>query len=251
MTVEAAIAASRRIVGFTGAGISTDSGIPDYRSAGGLWERFTPVYFNEFLQSEEKRLLYWRRKIELWPSVRDANPNSGHEFFVRLLREKKLSGVITQNIDGLHEKSGLPADLIVNLHGTALEVICLTCGAVTPSQDLHGSIDLEQGAPVCDECGGLLKPNTISFGQNLDPAALNRAYALTDSCDLLIAMGSTLVVYPASEIPARAKRRGAKLAIVTLSETPHDAIADFVVNEPIADFVRRCGSYLIERQTSL
>jgi NAD-dependent deacetylase len=241
-TLQQMIGEAKRIVGITGAGVSTDSGIPDYRSKGGIWERFRPVYFEEFLASEEKRLLYWQRKWELWPAVAAARPGPGHKLFARLYREGRLHGLITQNIDGLHEKSGLPPETIVNLHGTAIRTTCLSCGDVLDSAAVYESYDLADGPPRCRKCGGLLKPATVSFGQNLDPHELSRAGELARSCDLMIAMGSTLVVYPAASFPAEAKQQGAKLAVVTLSETPLDGIADVVINRPIGDVVQALAS---------
>lgn len=228
---------AERIVGFTGAGVSTDSGIPDYRSQGGIWDRFRPVYFDEFREDEEKRLLYWRRKFEMWPAIENAEPGPGHRFFADLYRKGKLSGLITQNIDGLHEKSGLPPEIIVNLHGTAIRTACLDCGAKIDSAEVYENYDLADGAPTCRNCGGLLKPATISFGQSLDPRELEHAESLSRSCDLMIAMGSTLVVYPAATFPALAKNSGAKLIIVTLSETPLDGDADLAIHRPIGDVV--------------
>lgn len=236
------IETSDAICGFTGAGISTESGISDYRSKGGLWDRFQPVYYREFLSDPEKRKLYWQRKIEMWPSIRDGKPNSGHLFFKRLYDRGKLIGLITQNIDGLHEKSGLPRDCIVTLHGTNLDTRCLSCGAVYPSEEIFADLDADVletvGPPVCEKCGGLLKPDTISFGQDLRPESIRKAEDLSLSCDCMICFGSTLVVYPAAGFPEKAKRKGAKLVIVTLSETPLDNAADLVIREKIGDVVK-------------
>lgn len=228
---------SSRIVGFTGAGISTESGISDYRSKGGLWNRFTPVYYDEFLEDEQKRRLYWQRKIEMWPSLRDAQPNTGHLFLFQLHQKGKLSGVITQNIDGLHAKAGLPRDRIVRIHGTNAEIICLSCGRILPAEELMEG--LEPGGPAarCSECGGLLKPNTISFGQSLDPHELDRAEELSTHCDLMLCLGSTLMVQPAAGFPAMAARRGTALVIVTLSETPLDSAATVLIRRPIGEVV--------------
>lgn len=229
---------SQKIAAFTGAGISTESGISDYRSKGGLWDRFTPVYYNEFLQDEGKRLLYWRRKVEMWPSIRDAEPNSGHLFFKRLYDSGKLLGLITQNIDGLHERSGLPEEIIVNLHGTNLYIRCLNCGDRFHSGKIFETIDLERdGPPRCGRCGGLLKPDTVSFGQSLKPEELSRAEKTALSCDCMLCFGSTLVVYPAAGYPELAKQKGAKLGIVTKSETPFDMTADVVIHDRICRVV--------------
>jgi len=234
---KSAIDRSKRIVGFTGAGISTESDIPDYRSKGGIWDKFQPVYFDEFLSDEKKRFLYWQRKQELWKSMRGAVPNKGHMFFKHLYDERKLIGLITQNIDGLHEKSGLPKDIMVNLHGTNLEVICLECGVIVPSEEVLDSLNLEQGVPRCSKCDGLLKPNTISFGQSLREEDLDEARTLSLSCDLMIVVGSTLVVQPAASFPLIAKKNGALLVIISLSETPLDNDADFVFHQKMGDFV--------------
>lgn len=230
---------SRNITGFTGAGVSTESGIADYRSQGGIWEKFQPVYFDEFKAEEEKRLLYWQRKAAMWESLNSALPGPAHTFFTRLYQENKLNGLITQNIDGLHEKSGLPAELIVNLHGTSLEIICLDCEDITPARELMTGLDLSAGSPRCRKCWGLLKPNTISFGQNLVAEDLERARQLATTCDLMIAAGSTLIVHPAASFPILAKQHGAKLAIITLSETPLDSAADVVINEPMGPYLSK------------
>lgn len=228
---------SKRIVGFTGAGISTESGIPDYRSQGGIWDKFQPVYLDEFISDESKRILYWQRKKALWKGIKEAQPSKTHYFFKDLYDNDKLLGMITQNIDGLHEKSGLPSRAIVNLHGTNLEVICLNCSDIEPANETLDGLDLTDGPPLCSKCGGLLKPNTISFGQNLRPEDLERAQELSLSCDLMIAAGSTLVVQPAASFPIAAKNNGAVLAIITQSDTPLDVMADFVFHEKLGNFI--------------
>lgn len=228
---------SCRITGFTGAGISTESGISDYRSKGGIWDKFQPVYFDEFLRDENKRLLYWQRKAEQWDKISQARPNKGHVFFKNLYDKKKLIGLITQNIDGLHEKSGIPGEIIVNLHGTTLEIICLECRRIIPASVIYADLNLEQGAPLCPECRGLLKPNTISFGQNLNHEDLEKADHLSRTCDLMIVMGSTLVVQPAASFPFLAKQNGAKLVLINLSETPLDHDADLLFQMKIKDFI--------------
>jgi NAD-dependent deacetylase len=237
-----ALAQSSRIVGFTGAGISTESGIPDYRSQGGIWDKFQPVYLDEFMADNDKRLLYWQRKKALWQGIRDSAISKTHIFFKELYDSNRLLGLITQNIDGLHEKSGLPKNMLVNLHGTNLEVICMTCKDITPAHETLDDLDLDNGAPLCAKCGGLLKPNTISFGQSLVPEDLERAQDLALSCDMMIAAGSTLLVQPAASFPVLAKQNGAKLAIITQSDTPLDNAADFVFNEKLGDFIDRLGS---------
>ena len=225
------------IVGFTGAGVSTESGIADYRSQGGIWDRFQPVYLNEFIDDEQKRMLYWQRKMSMWHALKAATPGPAHQFFYHLHKEKKLLGLITQNIDGLHEKSGLSSDSIINLHGSSLEIICLSCADVQPAEGFMDMLDLNNGCPLCQKCGGLLKPNTISFGQSLRGEDLARAEELAKHCDLMIAAGSTLVVHPAATFPLLAKKHGAKLVIITLSETPLDESGDLVFHEPLGSFL--------------
>ena len=232
-----------KIVGFTGAGISTESGIPDYRSKGGIWEKFQPVYFNEFVSDPAKRALYWERKVDLWPAIRDAMPNRGHLFFRNLYDQGKLIGLITQNIDGLHEKSGIPSDIIVNIHGNSLETVCLSCGFLIDSNEVYKQYLKDHEIPLCPECGGLLKPNTISFGQDLNLKDIERAENLSTNCDLMIAVGSTLQVYPAAGFPQEAKMNGADLAIITLSSTPLDDMADVLVHLKISDFLDKLGDY--------
>lgn len=235
--LKSVIRSSRRIVGFSGAGVSTESGIPDFRSKGGIWDKFQPVYFDEFKSDPGKRLLYWQRKKELWNGIQEARPNKTHYFFKNLYENGKLLGLITQNIDGLHEKSGLPGNIMVNLHGSNLEIICLDCNDITPAHEIMDNLDLDQGIPVCAKCGGLLKPNTISFGQQLRTEDLERAEEFALSCDLMIAAGSTLVVQPAATYPLLAKRNGAILAILTQSETPFDETADFVFHQKLGSFI--------------
>ena len=237
VSFKSAVDKRKKIVGFTGAGISTESGIPDYRSKGGIWDKFQPVYFEEFVSDEKKRLLYWQRKQELWSDLSTASPNTGHMFFKELYDKGKLEGLITQNIDGLHEKSGLAKELIVNLHGTNLEVACINCGFTVPSEVVFEGLDLEEGVPICQKCKALLKPATISFGQQLREEDLDKANELASTCDLMIVVGSTLVVQPASSFPSIAKENGALLAIITLSETPLDSCADFLFHLKMEDFL--------------
>lgn len=239
-----ALAQARRIVAFTGAGISTDSGIPDYRGTGGQYERYQPVYFQDFLASETQRRSYWEHKAAVWPPMRDAVPGPGHRFLVELWHRGILHGVITQNIDGLHEKSGLPEEAVVNLHGTNLAVECLDCSWRRPAGDVLDPLagDVAAGRPLpiphCPQCGGLVKPATVMFGQNLDPHQMERAAVMAGSCDLLLAMGSTLEVQPAASFPVMAHRSGAAVAIITRGPTPLDSIAALRWDGPIASFVQ-------------
>lgn len=220
------IDAAKDIVIFTGAGISTESGISDYRSKGGIWERFQPVTIQEFVASSEKRIEYWRRKFELYDSMKSARPNAGHKAIVLIEQLGKLKGIITQNIDGLHHLAGSTPEKIVEIHGSNRQTICLSCGDLRPWQEVYGRLKTGEKAPLCTVCKGLLKPNTISFGQELKPHVLDQSVVLAKSCDLLLAIGSTLIVEPAASIPRIAKTNGAKLVIITLSETPLDDYAD-------------------------
>jgi NAD-dependent deacetylase len=227
------IAASQNIVGFTGAGISTESGIPDFRGPNGYWARNRVVYFNEFVNSEADRIEYWRQKVESWPGMRDAQPNGGHHAFVELQRQGKLRALITQNIDGLHQRSGVDPTLVKELHGTNAAVSCLSCGDRTPMDDALGRVKAGEMAPRCLPCGGLLKPATISFGQSLPEDVLQASTEAARRCEIFLAVGSSLAVHPAASLPAIAKRSGARLIIVNRTETPFDDVADLVLREEI------------------
>ena len=223
------IAGAARIVGFTGAGISTESGVPDFRSPNGVWARNRIVDFQEFVSSEAGRVEYWRQKAAAWPAMRDARPNAGHHAFVELHRQGRLEALITQNIERLHQRSGLPADKVLELHGTTTEAVCLTCGDRIASDEACRRIAGGERAPRCRPCGGLLKPATVSFGQALPRDVLARARTAVETCDLLLAVGSSLVVEPAASLPRAAGRAGARLIIVNRDPTPLDGMADAVV----------------------
>ena len=239
------IAGASRIVGFTGAGISTESGVPDFRSPNGVWARNRVVDFQEFVSSEAGRIEYWRQKAAAWPAMRDARPNAGHYAFVELHRQGRLEALITQNIERLHQRSGVPAGKVLELHGTTTEAVCLTCGDRVASDEACRRIAGGERAPRCRPCGGLLKPATISFGQALPRDVLARAQAAVETCDLLLAVGSSLVVEPAASLPRAASRAGARLIIVNRDPTPLDGMADAVVRGEIGAvlpaLVRRDG----------
>ena len=227
------IAGASSIVGFTGAGISTESGVPDFRSPNGVWARNRTVDFHEFVSSEAGRVEYWRQKAEAWPAMREAKPNAGHHAFVELHRQGRLLALVTQNIERLHQRSGLPAETVLELHGTTTEAECLTCGDRITSDEACRRIEAGERAPRCRACGGLLKPATISFGQAMPLDVMARAQEAAETCDLLIAVGSSLVVEPAASIPRVAKAAGAHLVIVNREPTPLDGIADAVVRGEI------------------
>ncbi len=220
------LAESSRVVGFTGAGVSTESGIPDFRSPNGYWSKNRIVQFQEFVDHLEDRIEYWRQKVETWPELKRAQPNAGHAAFVELHRQGKLAAMVTQNIDGLHQKAGLPAALVYEIHGTTLEASCLSCGDRISSDEACERVASGELAPQCRKCGGLLKPATISFGQSMQAEVLAGAEAAARECDLFLAAGSSLVVHPAAMLPVIAKRSGARLVIVNREPTPLDEIAD-------------------------
>jgi NAD-dependent deacetylase len=215
------LADAHRILVFTGAGISTDSGIRDYRGPQGVWKTRRPVLYDEFLATEEARIDYWDFKLEGWPSIRDAEPNAVHAACVDLERAGHLEAVVTQNVDGLHAAAGTSADRLVEIHGTDRHVSCLTCGARSEPDPCYRSFETHRVPPRC-ECGGLLKPATISFGQALDEAETARAFAAADAADLVISLGSTLAVEPAASVPLNAAMRGVPYVIVNRGETSHD-----------------------------
>lgn len=218
------IADSRRILLVTGAGISTSSGIPDYRGPQGVWKTQQPVEFRDFIDDETKRIEYWDQKLMSAPLIEAATPGSVHRSAVALERAGKIEAIVTQNIDGLHTDAGSSRSLVVEVHGTTLEAACLSCGDRTPIGPHLASFEATRVPPTCDRCGGLLKPATISFGQSLDQLTMVRAMQAADACDFVIALGSTLSVYPAAEIPLRAAQRRVPYAIVNRGQTEHDRL---------------------------
>ncbi len=241
------IGESRSVTGFTGAGISTESGIPDFRSPNGVWARNRTVYFQEFLDNEADRIEYWRQKVESWPAIRDAAPNAGHLAFAELARQGKLLAMITQNIDGLHQRSGLDSELILELHGTTAEAACLGCGRRIPMDEAVERVGKGEPAPRCTHCAGLLKPATVSFGQSLPLEVLDRSQRAARSCEVFLAVGSSLVVEPAASLPLLAKQSGARLIILNRTETPLDSIADLVIRDEIGHTLPQLVAPLGER----
>ncbi len=227
------IAQSDKIVGFTGAGISTESGIPDFRSPGGVWTTNRMIYYDEFLNDREARIEAWRQKFLIWPAMRDAAPNAGHLAFADLERRGKLLAMITQNIDGLHQRAGNSSEMVIELHGTMTDAECLSCRLRIPMDDALARVAGGELAPLCETCGGLMKPATVSFGQPMPALAMQMAAIASQQCEVFIAAGSSLVVYPAASFPEIAKESGATLIIVNRTETPLDGIADLIVREEI------------------
>jgi NAD-dependent deacetylase len=219
---------AQRIVAFTGAGMSTESGIPDYRGPGGVWERNAPPTLADFVENEDTRREYWRERRIRYPALRETRPNSGHLALARLSDAGLLTTVITQNIDGLHQKSGIPPERVVELHGSAHQVRCLDCKTIYPADLIQERLEREP-LPSCQNCGGALRAATILFGESLSATALRRAIDASRSCDLMLVVGSSLVVQPAARMPFIATASGANLAIVNNEPTPLDHLATLVV----------------------
>jgi NAD-dependent deacetylase len=228
---------ARRVVLFTGAGISTESGIPDFRSPGGIWSRNAPIDFEAFLESESARQEAWRRRFALDPLLKQARPNRGHRAVATLITRGKAASVITQNIDGLHQASGVPEPQVIELHGNTTYAHCLDCGRRHELEPLRIAFEREQRAPRCGSCDGLVKTATISFGQSMPAEAMARAEKETLAADLFLSIGSSLVVYPAAGFPELAKRNGAKLAILNREPTGLDRMADLVLHREIGETI--------------
>jgi len=228
------IAAAESVVIFTGAGISTESGIPDFRSPGGLWTKYQPIDFGDFMASEEMRRESWRRKFAMDPAMTAAVPNRGHRAVAHLVDTDKVSAVITQNIDGLHQASGIPDMQVIELHGNATYAKCLTCGLRHELAPIKAAFLADETMPVCTGCGSeYMKTATISFGQSMPEEKMARAQRETLACDLFIAIGSSLVVYPAAGFPVMAKQNGAGMVILNREPTDLDRHADLVINGEI------------------
>jgi NAD-dependent deacetylase len=227
------IASARRIVAFTGAGISTESGIPDFRSPGGIWTKYQPIYFDDFMSSEEMRREAWRRKFATDETVLKAEPNAGHRALAKLVEQGRMSAIITQNIDGLHQRSGVPDSKIIELHGNTTYATCLDCG------HRHELEPIRRELPLCQKCDGIVKTATISFGQAMPEIQMARAQDETMGCDLFIVLGSSLVVYPAAGFPQIARRKGAKLVILNRDPTDQDDTADLVIHGEIGPTLSR------------
>jgi NAD-dependent deacetylase len=227
------IADARRIVVFTGAGISTESGIPDFRSPGGVWSKMKPIYFQDFVASETKRREAWTRAFGGHAGWVGREPNAGHHAVARLIAQGRASSVITQNVDNLHQASGVPAEQVIELHGNASYATCLECGERHELDELKALFGATGDLPACRSCGGIVKTATISFGQAMPVEPMQRAEAETLACDLFLVLGSSLVVFPAAGFPIAAKRNGATLAIVNREPTDMDSYADLVLHDEI------------------
>ncbi len=238
--LEGLIEEASRIVAFTGAGISTESGIPDFRSPGGVWTKYRPIDFGEFMASEEARRESWRRKIGSDRTIGQATPNRGHLALAELRRRGKLRAVITQNVDGLHQQSGIPENEVIELHGNATYAACLDCRQRYELEPIVAAFRERDELPICRRqkldggvCNGIVKTATISFGQAMPEAAMRRARQATLAADLFLAIGSSLVVYPAAGFPELARQAGARLVILNREATDLDGIADLVLHAEI------------------
>lgn len=233
---------SRRACALTGAGLSTESGIPDFRSPGGMWTRYDPDEFAypRFVSSAEARRRYWRWSAEFYPHMAAAKPNDGHVALAELERAGRLCCVVTQNIDDLHHRAG--SRRVIELHGNATRVGCLACGKEWPRAEVQGWLEAGLEEPRCDGCGGILKPRTISFGQAMPERETEAAFAEARACDVLLAVGSSLVVHPAAALVPVAQESGASVILVNLEETPFDAIASVVIRAKAGEALRRIAA---------
>ena len=224
-----------KVVAFTGAGISTECGIPDFRSPGGIWSKYRPIDFQTFMASAEARREALSRYIKVREAVGSPSPGRGHRALAHLARLGRLTHVITQNIDGLHQASGLDLGQVIELHGNGTYAHCLECGRRHELDWVAAALEARPGAPECLDCGGIVKTATISFGQAMPEEEMMRAEQATLACDLFLAIGSSLVVYPAAGFPLLARRNGARLVIVNREPTELDGAADLVIHQDIGD----------------
>jgi NAD-dependent deacetylase len=229
---------------FTGAGISTESGVPDFRSPGGIWTKYQPVYYDDFLSSHEARVRYWKMKVETLEVYKKVQPNIGHRSIKAFEDRGCLLGLITQNVDGLHRIAGVSEERMVELHGTDRKITCLGCPKEFDAAAIYAALALDPTPPVCEDCGGWLKPATVSFGQPMPPDAMRRAQEMSVKAEIFVVIGSSLVVQPAASFPVIAKRSGAFLAVVNRDPTPLDELADFVYRGAIGEFFSRLNPLL-------
>jgi NAD-dependent deacetylase len=229
------VLSARRGVALTGAGISTESGIPDFRSPGGLWSQNMPIHYDDFISSAEMRAEAWRRKFVLDDATKGVKPNLAHHALAHLAEQGHLEAVITQNIDGLHLAAGTPPDRLIEIHGNGTYAKCLSCSCRYELNWVRERYEATKQSPLCEDCGGFVKSGTISFGQALPSDKLRRAEQLAADADVFLALGSSLVVYPAAALPIIAKRHGAVLIIVNREPTELDPIADVLISGNLGD----------------
>ena len=235
------IKTSKKTIVLTGAGISTESGLPDFRSKDGFWTKNKPIQFQDYLDDEEKQRLSWSRNIELHKILKEINPNIGHAFVEKVINFNEENLLITQNIDGLHQRSGIQEDKIIEIHGNAIEAKCLNCEKKAKIIHFHEAIKKNNPLPKCLNCNGVVKVATISFGQPMNENDMLKATKISSECELMIVMGSSLSVMPAGQIPNLAIQSGAKLVILNREETIYDAMADIVINDELKNI---CGKLI-------
>lgn len=229
------IADAEQLVAFTGAGISTESGIPDFRSPGGIWNRYKPIDFQSFMASDEAKREYWRRGRNTYAVIREARPNAAHLALAELERRGKLDLLITQNIDGLHTAAGSSPERTIELHGTAHKVFCMTCGTEETRDSIAARLEAGEEIPACRVCGGVLRAATVAFGEPLPQGPLHRAAEAAQRADLFLIIGSSLVVNPAAQLPRLAANAGAYVAILNQTPTPLDDLAQLILRGPAAE----------------
>jgi NAD-dependent deacetylase len=242
-------AGCREMVVLTGAGISTESGISDFRSPGGVWDRYDPndLNFQSFMSSEESRKIYWKFHRDFYLPMKLSEPNDAHHALAELERMGKLRCIITQNVDNLHQRAGSSPERVIELHGTAFTVGCLECGAMYDREEIERRLDGGEEVPRCDSCGGILKPATVSFGQAMPEMETAEAFEAARECELFIVLGSSLVVYPAAQLPHEAVGGGAKLVIINLTATPYDMFAEIVIHAKCGGVMKRMVELLKEK----
>ncbi len=241
------VRAANAMVAFTGAGISTESGIPDFRSPGsGRWNKIKPIEFQDFIASASVRQEAWRRRFEGPGEMERATPNIGHQVLAQLVQQGKVQALITQNIDNLHQASGIPTDKIIELHGNGTYAKCLRCQQRYELADLRAEFRQQGNVSPCRQCGGIIKSATISFGQAMPELEMARAQQVTENCDLFLVIGSSLQVYPAAGFPQLAKTLGAQLVVLNREPTPLDTIADLVLHEEIGPSLARLQQLLTD-----
>ncbi len=222
---------ARSAVAFTGAGISTESGIPDFRSPNGVWSKHKPVMYDEFVASREARIRYWKMRTQLYTEFENAKPNAGHRALAKLEQAGHITAVITQNIDGLHQDAG--SQRVIEIHGTARVIACIECGNESTPAEIVSRLQAGEEAPDCEDCDAPLKSKTISFGQPMPISEMQDASQLARQADLFLAIGSSLVVEPAASLPRLAQQHGATLVIINNAPTPLDPLADLIIRDPI------------------
>jgi NAD-dependent deacetylase len=228
---------ARRVFVFSGAGVSTASNIPDFRGPQGVYRTSSPVYYQEFVADEAQRKEYWEFKLASYRAFADAKPNAAHESLVELERLGRLSLLVTQNVDGLHQAAGTTRERLIELHGTNAEVECDVCGVREAPERCMSAFEANREPPTCLECGGLMKPAVVMFGQTLDMALLARAERAAKSADLVLSLGSSLVVTPAADLPLVGARAGAPYVVVNQGSTPHDALATLLIAADVGEIM--------------